>query len=188
MFELFFGILWLFIIGTVTLIFSFVGGSIFEITGEGGLFSSLTYILFFGMFWAIGIFMVAWGLRKIIRNSQTDKHGETCYGRIIDIKESGKYVNDMPELNAVVKVYVESTRTLEEIEEVIGLATNQKYQIGDYIEGKYYNGDINIASYIPETAIPIYVQDMLKRLINKTEDENTILVDGIEYVKKDTIN
>lgn len=189
MFEIIFGIIWLLITGMVTL--GFYSGTASTITVNGQIVSQEEFNLmlgpkiFLGLFWAIGIIMIIIGLRKIIKNAKTEKFGEVCYGRIIDIRKTGTRVNNVPELKAIVAVYIESLGTTEEIEEVIGLATNRKYNVGDYIEGKYYNGDINIDSYIPETMIPSHIQNRFKDLI-KTED--TITIDGVEYVRKDSMD
>lgn len=191
MFEIIFGIIWLLITGMVTL--GFYSGTASTITVNGQLVSQEEFNamlgpkLFMGIFWAVGIIMIIIGLRKIIKNAQTDKFGEICYGRIIDIRRSGAYVNNVPELKAIVTVYIESLGTTEDVEEVIGLATKRKYQVGDYIEGKYYNGDINIDSYVPENVIPLHIQEKLKDLrISANEDE--IMVDGVKYVRKDSID
>lgn len=191
MFEIIFGIIWLLITGMVTL--GFYSGTADTITVNGQLVSQEEFNamlgpkLFMGIFWAVGIIMIVVGLRKIIKNAQTEKFGEVCYGRIIDIRRTGARVNNVPELKAIIMVYIESIGSVEEIEEVIGLATKRKYNVGDYIEGKYYNGDVNIDSYIPENIIPLHIQDKLKDLrINTNEDE--IMVDGVKYVRKDSMD
>lgn len=191
MFEIVFGIIWLLITGMVTL--GFYSGTADTITVNGQLvtqeeFNGMLFPkIFMGIFWAVGIIMIIVGLRKIIKNAQTEKFGEVCYGRITDIIRTGAAVNGVPELKAIVTVYIESLGITQEVEEVIGLATKRKYNVGDYIEGKYYNGDINIDSYIPETVIPLHIQDKLKDLrINANENE--ILVDGVKYVRKDSID
>lgn len=191
MFEIIFGTFWLFVTGIVT--FGFYSGTADTITVNGQLvtqqeFNEMLFPkIFMGIFWAVGIIMIAVGVRKIIRNAKTEKFGEVCYGRITDIRRTGSAVNGVPELKAVVVVYIESLGTTQEIEEVIGLATKRKYNIGDYIEGKYYNGDINIDSYIPKDVIPLHIQDTFRNLkIGIGEDE--IIVDGVNYVRKDSID
>ena len=191
MFEIIFGVIWLLITGMVTL--GFYSGTASTITVNGQLVSQEEFNamlgpkIFMGIFWAVGIIMIIVGLRKIIKNAQTEKFGEVCYGRIIDIMRTGTRVNNVPELKAIVQVYIESEGRLDTIEEVIGLATKREYNIGDFIEGKYYNGDINIDSYIPETVIPLHIQEKLKNIkINSTENE--IMVDGVKYIRKDSID
>ena len=191
MFEIVFAIIWLFITGICT--FAFYSGEAGTITVNGQLVSQEEFNLmlgpkiFMGIFWVIGIFILILGLKKIIKNAQTYELGEDCYGRIVDIKRTGASVNDVPELKAIVTVYIESLRTTQNIEEVIGLATKGEYQIGDYVEGKYYNGDINIASYIPENIIPLHIQDKLRNVkVNIDKDE--ITVGGVKYVRKDSID
>lgn len=191
MFEIIFGVIWLLITGMVTL--GFYSGTASTITVNGQLVSQEEFNtmlgpkIFIGIFWAVGIIMIIVGLRKIIKNAQTEKFGEVCYGRIIDIMRTGTRVNNVPELKAIVQVYIESEGRLDTIEEVIGLATKREYNIGDFIEGKYYNGDINIDSYIPETVIPLHIQEKLKNIkINSAENE--IIVDGVKYIRKDSID
>ena len=189
MFQVIFGLFWLLFTAFFTFI-SYAGGTTISVNGQivsQEEFNAMLFPkIFLGIFWAIGIIMIIWGLKKIIRNYKTDTYGEVCYGKIINIFNSGTYVNNIPELKARVSVYIESLGTLEEIEEVIGLATKKKYNIGDYIEGKYYNGDINIESYIPETMIPSHLRHTFDNVLVSTS-ENTIIVDGVEYIRKDSI-
>ena len=189
MFEIFFGLIWTMITAFVT--FGFYAGTAATIRVNGELVSQAEFNgmlfpkIFLGIFWVIGITMIVIGIKKIIKNSNTEKFGEVCYGRIISISKTGAYVNGVPQLKALITVYIESNGEVTEVEEVIGLATNRKYNVGDYVEGKYYNGDINISSYVPETMIPSYIQSRFKDLV-KTED--TITIDGVEYVRKDSID
>lgn len=193
MFEIIFGTIWLFVTGICT--FAFYSGGAGTITVNGQVVSQQEFNgmlfpkIFMGVFWAVGIIVIAIGIRKIIRNAQTEKFGEICYGRITGIRRTGASVNGVPELKAIVMVYIESLGTTQEVEEVIGLATKRKYNVGDYIEGKYYNGDINIDSYIPENVIPLHIQDKFRNLnLNLNADEDEIMVDGVKYVRKDSID
>ena len=189
MFEIIFGLFWTACTAVVTFASYFSGTTISvngQIVSQEEFNEMLFPKIFLGIFWAVGLFMLYLGISKIIKNYRTSEYGEICYGRIIDISKSGTYVNDVPELKALVTVYVESTGTLENVEEVIGLATEKKYKIGDYIEGKYYNGDINIESYLDESIVPSHLQPLFANLVTKSV-EDTIVIDGIEYVKKDSI-
>ena len=54
----------------------------------------------------------------------------------------------------------------------------------DYVEGKYYNCDINIISGISENMVPSYIISELNGLLKDDYTEDTIIIDGVEYVKK----
>lgn len=189
MFEIFFSTIWLLITGVITFGF-YCSGSNITVNGQYVTQEEFNAMLgpklFLGIFWVVGITIFIIGIKRIIKNYKTNTYGELCYGRIINIFKSGVYINDEPQLKANIAVYIESIGIVEEIEEVIGVARRVKYREGDYIEGKYYNGDINITDYIPEGAIPIHIQDKLKNLYTPPSD--TIVIDGVEYVKKDSIN
>lgn len=192
MFEIIFGVFWTTITAVCT--FGFYSGVSGTITVNGQIVSQEEFNamlfpkIFMGLFWVIGIFMIITGFKKIIRNYKTNAYGEDCFGRILNIFKSGTYVNNIPELKATIAVYIESLGIIEQIDEVIGLATKVDYHIGDYIEGKYYNGDVNVVSPIPENAIPGHIQYKLKELIPNVEDSNTIVIDGVTYVRKDSID
>ena len=189
MFELFFGILWTLISGFSTLIFCMsdtviVNGQ--DVSKEE--FSILLWPkLFFGLFLLIGIIFIVIGVIKIIRNRNTDLYGEECYGRICNIYNSGAYVNGRAELKADVLVYIESLACTKTISEVIGFDYN-KYPIGSYVRCKYFNDDINVESIVNYEDIPIIISEMLPKNNVIANESDTILVDGVEYVRKDSLN
>ena len=189
MIEIIFGIFWL----TISSVFIFMfysgaaGGTITvngEIVSQAEFNEMFAPKLFFAAFIAVGVIFIFVGLRRIIKNAKTEMFGEMCYGRITDVFESGTYINDIPELKAHITVYIESTGTLEEVSSVIGLANNKKYNVGDYVEGKFYNGDINLTSYVPETLIPLHIQDKFQNININLKEQDSIIIDGIEYVRK----
>lgn len=190
MFEVIFGIIWLLITGVVTFAF-YCSGTPVTVNGtlvSHDVFSAMLLPkIFLGIFWIIGFWVLFKGLKRIIKDYLTEKNGEICYGIIRNISQTGASVNGIPQLKALLSVYLESTGNMEEIEEIIGLAIPQKYQVGDYVECIYYNGDINIKSAISEEILPNNLTALFKNFKKELLERDTILVNGIEYVKKDSI-
>lgn len=187
MFKLVFGAIWLSFISVFTKIMYSDTGTVTvngEIVSHEEFHAMILPKLFIGIFWLVGIIFFVSGLLEILKNYKTDKYGEPCYGRIINVFNSGSYVNGVPELKANIAVYVESTGTLEYTEEILGLAPKVPYSKGDYVEGKYYNGDINITSEISQSEVPSHIVSELNELIKDDLIEDTIIIDGVEYVRK----
>lgn len=198
MFEMFFGMIWTTFMVFFTIIFYGSNNGVITVNGQQVSqeeFSNMIWPkIFIGIFWLIGLFMLFQGLRKIIRNYLTNVNGEICYGKICNIYNSGAYINGMPEMKADVFVYIPSTQETKIISEVIGF-NNIKYLTGDYLELKYYNGDINFERIIDSSDIPLAAQNELMKVeTNDNIDDNrviikadSIFVNGVEYVRKDSI-
>ena len=187
MFKLVFGAIWLSFISVFTRVMYSDTGTVTvngEIVSHEEFHAMLWPKLFIGIFWLVGIVFFVSGLLEILKNYKTDKYGEPCYGRILNITNTGCYSNGVPELKATICVYVESTGTLEYADEILGMATKVQYSKGDYVEGKYYNGDINIISEISENLVPSHIVSELSGLLKDDLLEDTIIIDGVEYVKK----
>lgn len=192
--ELIFGVIW-----TIFIAFFTLGayGTNGNVTVNGNLvshdeFSSMLFPkIIIGLFWVIGFWLIFQGLKKIIKDSTTNKNGEICFGKICNIYHSGTYVNGYPELKADILVFIPSTQETKTISEIIGFDIN-KYQIDSYVRLKYYNGDVNIEDVVDSSILPLNAQDILVSSRN-TENYNmalndTIVIDGVEYVRKDSIN
>lgn len=110
-------------------------------------------IIFFSIFYIVGICLVVKGAKRVKKDNDTDKKGEICYGRIIDIVPTGVYVNDRQEYKAVVHFYIPSLNKDEILEEVIGFEY-YKYNVGDYYKLKYYNKDINFVNKVEISEVP----------------------------------
>lgn len=76
--------------------------------------------IFFIVFEVIGLYMLISGLRQIIKDRKTKKHGIICYGIVSDIQTTGSYVNGKPEYKAILDFVNPETNQLETIEEIIG--------------------------------------------------------------------
>ena len=164
MFKLVFGAIWLSFISVFTRIMYSDTGTITvnnQIVSQEEFNAMLWPKIFIGFFWLVGLVIFVIGIIELLRNHKTDKYGETCYGRILNISNTGCYSNDVPELKATICVYVESTGTLEFADEILGIATKVPYSKGDYIEGKFYKGDINITSEISQSEVPSHIASEL---------------------------
>lgn len=190
MFEVVFGIIWTIFTAFFTWGFYGTNGNV---TVNGHLvsheeFSDMLWPkIFISIFWIAGLFILLRGLKKVIRNVSTDAKGEVCFGKICDVYNSGTYVNGRPELKADVLVYIPSIQETKIISEIIGF-DRYKYRNGPYVRLKYYNGDINFEEVIDSTDLPLDAQnELVKSQSYNTNLKDTIVVDGIEYVRKDSI-
>lgn len=170
--NLIFGLIW------TTITFICTLPVLFE--GEIGV------MLFLSFFWIIGIYLIKSGLKEIRTNKATDNFGEECFGIITDIYETGTYVNDVPELKADIKAYIPSLLETISVSEKLGLAHKAgEYDIGTYVLLKYYNGDVNIVYSVDEAILPADAKYELEKIApQKTSVQDTIILDGVEYVRK----
>ena len=134
-----------------------------------------------GIFWIIGLIILCIGLKKIIRNANTNKYGEECFGLVCDIYNSGAYINDVPELKSDVLVYIPSLNETKVMSEIIGIGQPQ-YVVGSYVRLKYYNDDINFDGIIAEHELPSAAKLMFEKApkFNNKKD-NTSAANGVEY-------
>ena len=137
MFEFLFSSIWLFVSIILFIVMCAVG------LWPGAIFAALFSI--------IGWVFLGIGIRKIKRNRATEKHGILTYGIILAIRNSGCYVNDLPELKA--DVLIEKEGSCVVLSEVIGLDP-YKYREGQFLRCKYFNDDINILGAIDSHDIP----------------------------------
>lgn len=191
MFEIFFGIIWTGITAMVTYgFYGNIGGTITvngEVVSQAEFSAMLGPKLFLGLFWAIGIFFIVRGFLKVKRNKDTDIKGEICYGRITNVYNSGTYVNGRPLFKADIKIYIPSINETKILSEEVGF-DRYVYAENSYIEVKYYNNDINIERFIEVEDIPSIAAEHIVRNDFKENDNDTIIIDGVEYVKRDSID
>lgn len=120
---------------------------------------SSTLIFISIVFFAFGIYFLLRYIKSKKIDKEVDEKGEICYGFIKGIKNTGIYKNSAPELNAIVCVYVNSTKTVESSEDSIGFAPGL-YPNYSYVKVKYYNGNINILEKVEFNNLPIEVQNI----------------------------
>ena len=182
MFEFKFAILWL---GFMTVFTGLLLGS-----GGIGAFIAGSFVII--PFWIIGIYLLKRGIDKISIDKQTDNFGEECYGLITDIYPSGSYANNIPELKANVTIYIPSSHEVMDVSEILGMANKVEfYRVGSYVLLRYFEGDINFECVIDEETLPIDAREQLSSsdsLINTKKINDTIVIDGVEYVRNDGFN
>lgn len=162
----------------------------FEMAGEL-LLISFMQLIFVLPFLIIAIFLLKKGIKKILVNTTTKAKGEICYGKILNVSKTGTVVTGNPELQAKVLVYVPSRHETLEITEVVGLAPNAYvYEEGKYVELKYYNDDINFERILNVEELPYGYKERFDMVLNEYDrtEEDIVMVDGVEYIKKDKIN
>lgn len=198
-FLLMFSSLWLTITGFVTFVFY----SVDELQVNGvptshEEFSQLLWPkLFFGIFWLVGLTMLYFAIKEVIKDSKTEKLGEECFGKVVSHTPTSTYVNGMPVVKANILVYVASKGITEEYAEEIGTNPN-KYPVNSIVRLKLFEEDINIKEIVSQESVPTYVLDELRYNekvgydINSSIgfDENVdmsdeIVVNGVRYKKMD---
>lgn len=133
--------------------------------------------LMMSFFLAIGIFILAIGIKQIIRDTLTSKKGEECYGRLLKIYPSGTYINEQPELKADFAVFLPTENQVEIISEVIGM-NDYKFPLGSYWKLKHYNGDINILNQVTKDELPYGTTDAINAY-------SIVEIDGTKYQRID---
>ncbi len=113
------------------------------------------------LFLVIGLYLICIGIRKIIRDKETELNGEICYGKITKIYESGESINGIPILQADVDVYIPSTNEIKKVSEKLRLR-DRDYRVGYYVKTKYYNGDINFVGNMNDENVPSNIIEKLE--------------------------
>lgn len=189
MFSLLFGLFWTAVVTPIFVMCLVIPAE----QRHGAEMDPLLFIVFV-IFELIGLYMIYYGLKRIIKDRKTKRHGVQCYGIIYDIQFTGTYYNDKPEYKAVVYFVNPETYQLENLEEIIGF-DNTKYPIKSYVLCKYYQGDINIENIVSENEIPGDTKrkiDAILSTINTnqgpnysnlefSEDREEVVIDGITY-------
>ena len=176
MFQLFFGLFWLGFIAIFTIIFMSA-----MIASSAPFPIVIFVVLFLSIFWYVGIIMLKSGIKQYKANKNTDLYGEECFGKITSIYESGTYVNENP-------VYIPSINDVLTVSEVIGYS-KKEYPLGTPVRGKYYNGDINIIERGPIVTISPFAEEKINEYMKHygLTPQDTVVIDGVEYVRKDTL-
>ncbi len=180
MFELLFGIFWLLITMSVSIPLLFF---LPDYTKFPWIIFS---IIFFGIFYAIGIIMTVIGLKKVLKNRKTENQGIETFGRIASISRTGMYVNGTPELKASVVTYVPSENIAKTFSEKIGLDPS-KYKIGDYLRLKIFKDDINIISKVNDEQVSLREKEIIDKEFPYNSKAGEVVVDGVKYINADTL-
>jgi hypothetical protein len=102
-------------------------------------------------FVALGIVLAKSGYDEVKKDKLTEQHGESYYGMIETVQETGQLANGQKEYRAKVLVYLRDE--VCEYEEIIGF-DSRAYRKGDYVLCKYFRGDINILNILQDYEIP----------------------------------
>jgi len=156
------------IFGTILSIF-FIGLSF--LLNKGDSSSTVNNTLFywiFSLFLLLGLFLIAKGLLKIIRNFRTSIYGKEYYGIIVNIFPNGVKVNGHPELDAEVLISIDNRKILR-LRDTIGFDWN-KYTLQDYVKVKYYKNDINILHKVEDYTLPPETKDYLQQSLSLYPD------------------
>ena len=89
--------------------------------------------IFFGIFWAIGLFLLFKGIRKIIRDTSINIKGEECFGKVCNIYDD--VVRIIKQEN---NYHLEFTRP-EEYEDPYHWGSNKIIAIRFRNSGSYYD-------------------------------------------------
>lgn len=161
MFELMFGIIWLTITSFVAIPFLLMGDGI----------PSIFLLAFFGLFYAVGIWMLRKGIKQVSKDRATNKNGMKTYGLITDIYGTNCYVNDSEQLKADVIFVTDDNDKINKCSEVIGFDWD-KYEVGDYVHIKYFQNDINILGKAYMQSVPEGIRQQLEQVaLNKYQRE-----------------
>ncbi len=179
--------MFLFVFGLVWFLFSvlFLAIMILSTSQTGSEAPIFAYIII-GLFIAIGLYMLIKGIKKIIQNKKTEKYGEICYGIVTNVYPDGSYVNNAPEYQADVYLYITSEGRTDTITEIIGFDP-MKYPTKSYVKVKYYQGDINIIEGLNSIKdVPMATQRYFKEYEDFREQaEDIIIVNGKKYKRID---
>ena len=134
------------IVGVLLLVFC-VAMLIF---GFGSIGGAIGVIFVMG----IAVLLIFSSLKKMVRNKKTSRHGEKCYGKILDCVKSGASVLNKFEYKIIASVYVPSLQKRLILEEIVGYDNDDEYPKDSYCELLYYNGDINVVGVVKENEVP----------------------------------
>lgn len=191
MFELLFGLIWEIIMFICTSLFVFIY-NVLEKNGsfvdKGHYGMAICLGIMFVVFWIIGFVLIVRGMVKIIRNKKTEANGEECFGKILEITNTGCFVNGNPELEAKVAFYAQTKGQVLVANESIGF-DRMKFAENDFVKVKYYKNDINLIEVIDASAVTIKIKQQLDEAYlrfkaNTDKEDETVVIDGVEYVKK----
>jgi len=167
-FFIIFGAIWTAIIAFITFIILFISGmtqNVIESTDASstiGISVALIPMLaFMSIFWAIGIIILVIGIKKYKTDKATEKFGDECYAKIVNVYPSGTTVNGRREFKADFLVYVSMSRAVKKIAEIIGFDPVD-FPVNSYARVKYYNNDINIKEIISVNSVPVNIRDAIE--------------------------
>jgi hypothetical protein len=175
--DLVFGIIWL--------TFSILMSIPFYISVGAAGASEMIFMLFlfFSIFYAVGLWILIRGIKRVTKDKATDRMGAVTVGKVLRIGKTGTYVNGNPELKAEIASYDTQTMRIKAYVEVIGFAP-AKYRPGQYLRVKVYEDDLNILGEIDENEVSIKDKEIIDRAFPTPEDEKVVYINGVKYVQE----
>lgn len=147
-------------------------------------YGTLAFYGFFFIFLAIGIYFLISGIMQVIRDKKTGKIGILTYGHFFSIYKTGAIEDGEEELKAVFLSYLPDRNRVIRVEEIISF-TPTDYKEGDFVQLKFYKGDVNILQVLPEGAIP---KSILRLLKEEKSKDYTVIINGEVYTKEQDNN
>lgn len=123
--------------------------------------------IFLGAVLLIGLIIFLVGLRMIIRNYLTSKHGKKGIGFCVRMEPNGQTINERPVYDAIFLVF-EEDRTCNLYRENIG-TNDEKYLPGRFYDVLYHNKDINVISRLDNSKIPMDKIEIINNEIKKLQ-------------------
>ena len=175
--DLIFGIIWL----TFSVLMSI---PFFISFGKSGMIGSVFFLVFFfAIFYAVGIYMIYRGAKRVRRDKKTEEFGVQTFGKVIGIQRTGTYVNGNPELKAEIAAYSPYERKVNTYTEVIGFAP-AKFRRGEYLRLKVYLDDVNIIASVAERDVPLEQLEEINFAFPTTDNsKDELYIDGVKYVR-----
>lgn len=158
-------------------------------TSRGEFNEMLGPKILLGGFIFIGLMFMFRGLKKVIINKTTASQGMIRYGYIVETYFNGASANGRQRQNACIWVLVDGV--VQTFEEDIGFNHLELFP-GDYVKVKHHNNDVNLLEVVPDYEAPFQLKEHVEEVLgySKCYDEpevapDTIVVNGVEYVRKD---
>ena len=157
MFYVFFGLVWM-IFCSVMIYSSYAPGvtTSYVIFGEQMTYEEYVQLLwpklFYGAVFLIGLIIFLVGLRKIIKDFFTRRHGTKAFAILANVVPNGQLINE-EEVMDVVFLVLERTGECKVYRKNIGTDASN-YIPGSFYIVQYYKNNITILSHVDESMVP----------------------------------
>ena len=100
-----------------------------------------------------------------IRLKNIQLAGETCYAKVYKFYPINNYP-DMEATQHIIEflVYLPSTNEVKKVQRTMNIL-KEDIRFGNYVECKYYKGDINLSDYLDYVEIPVFAQEEFNKYI-----------------------
>lgn len=139
----------------------FIFGMVIPGEQRNGADMTPSLFIFLMIFEVIGLVFLFSGIKQVVIDKKTDKYGNMTYGQIIHIYGTGSEYNGKEELQAEILVYLPTENKTKKINEIIGFPPLE-YNVGDFVQLKIYENDVNVVRVVLENEIPNTILTLLK--------------------------